>query len=108
MTRLKLAGLLLGTVSIVGLSGCQQIEQAATEAVDKATQTAIQTLDEARQAGSIEEAKQSAGNAVQDVKQQAAGFLQQASDYLSGNQQALDAEQPGADLEPAAEPKTDG
>ena len=107
MTRLRFAGLLFGTVAIVSLSGCQQIEQAATEAVDKAKQTAIQTLDEARQAGSIEGAKQSAGNAVQEVKQQAAGLLQQASDYLSGNQQALDAERPGADMEPATEPKTD-
>ena len=108
MTKPGLAGLLFGTVVIVGLSGCQQIEQAATEAVDKARQTAIQTLDEARHAGSIEEAKQSASDAVQDVKKQAAGLLQQASDYLSGNQRALDAEQPGADLEPATEPKTDG
>ena len=108
MSKTKLTSLIIGAVAIVGLSGCDQLEQAATEAVDKARQTAVNTLDEARQAGSIEEAKQSADNALQDVRQQAAGLLQQASDLLSGNAPAQDEMQPGADAEPVIEPKTDG
>lgn len=97
MSKTRLTSLLVGGIAIIGLSGCEQLEQAATEAVDKARQTAIQTIDEARQAGSLEEAKQSAGNALQDVKQQASGLLQQAGDYLSGHQPAQDDAQPPAD-----------
>ena len=108
MSKIKLASLLIGGIAIVGLSGCEQLEQAATEAVDKAKQTAIETLDEARQAGSIEEAKQSADNALQDVRQQAAGLLQQASDYLAGNQPQPDEAQPPTDAAPATETKTGG
>ena len=108
MTRIKLTGLLVGGIAIVGLSGCEQLEQAATEAVDKARQTAVKTLDEARQAGSIEEAKRSADNALQDVRQQAAGLLQQASELLSGNQPAQDEAQPGTDAAPIIEAQTGG
>ena len=108
MSKTKLTSLIVGAVAIIGLSGCDQLEQAATEAVDKAKQTAVNTLDEARQAGSIEEAKQSADNALQDVRQQAAGLLQQASEILSGTQPAPDEMPPGADAEPMVEPRTDG
>ena len=108
MSNTKLTSFLVGSVAIIGLSGCEQLEQAATEAADKARQTAIQTLDEARQAGSLEEAKQSAGDALQDVKQQASGLLQQASDYLSGEQPAQDEAQPSAGAAPATESKTGG
>ena len=105
MTRLKLASLLIGAIAIVG---CEQLEQAATEAVDKAKQTAVKTLDEASQAGSIEEAKQTADNAMQDVRQQAATLLQRASEYLSGNQPEPAEAQPAAEASPATETGTDG
>ena len=92
MKKFRLAPLLIGALAITGLAGCEQIEQA--------------TNDQARQAGSVEEAKQTADNALQDLKQQAAGLLQQASDYLSGNETARpDAEPQQA---PAAEPRVDG
>ncbi len=92
-------------VATIGLTGCEQLGQAATEAVDKAKQTAGQTFDEARQAGSVEEAKQTADQALQDLRGQAAGLLQQASQYL--NQEptaetgALETEALETDAEPA-------
>ena len=106
MKKFWLAPSLIGAIAITGLAGCEQIEQATNEAVDKARQTAVETLDQARQAGSVEEAKQTADNAFQDLKRQAAGLLQQASDYLSGNEPA----QPDAEPQqaPAAEPRVDG
>ena len=84
MVKIHSAGLILaGTVALVGLSGCDKLEQAANEAVENAKQSAVQALDEARQAGSIEEAKQSADRLLLDAKQQAAGLLEQASRYLA-------------------------
>ncbi|UCH39261.1 MAG: hypothetical protein JSU67_14000 [Gammaproteobacteria bacterium] len=108
MSKIKLASLLIGGIAIGGMSGCEQLEQAATEAADKVRQTAVKTLDETRQAGSIEEARQSADNALQDVRQQAAGLLRQASDYLAGNQPKPDEAQPTTDAAPSTETKTDG
>ena len=89
MVKFKLASLaLVGGIAAVGLSGCEQVEQAANEAVEKAKQTAVEAIDQARQTGSVDEARQSADNVLQDVKQQAAGFLDQASEYLRQGQPA--------------------
>ena len=106
MTNVKsmiLAGFAI--VATIGLTGCEQLGQAATEAVDKAKQTAVQTLDEARQAGSVEEARQTADQALQDLRGQAAGLLQQASQYLSQEPTAeigaTDADAPEASGDPA-------
>ena len=86
--------LLVGSIALVGLSGCEQMEQAATEAVETAKQTAVQALQEASQTGSIDEARQTATQALRDAKQQAAGVLGQASEYLSSEQQNRVNEQP--------------
>jgi vacuolar-type H+-ATPase subunit H len=53
----------------------------------------VQTLDEVRQADSIEAARQSASQALEDAKQQAAGLLGQAGEYLSNKQQEQAVEQ---------------
>ena len=82
--------LLIGGIALIGLSGCEQVEQAANDAVEKAKQSAVQALDEAKQTGSIDEARQSATQALQEAKQAAAGILGQASDYLANDQQAQD------------------
>ena len=84
MVKIHSAGLFLaGALALVGLTGCEKLEQAANDAVESAKQSAVQALDEARQAGSIEEAKQSADRLLLDAKQQAAGLLQQAGQYLA-------------------------
>ena len=84
MAKIHSTGLfLVGALALVGLTGCDKLEQAANDAVETAKQSAVQALDEARQAGSIEEAKQSADRLLLDAKQQAAGLLQQASQYLA-------------------------
>ena len=82
--------LLIGSVSIIGLTGCGQVEQAANEVLDKAKQAAVQALDEAQQSGSIDQARESANQIVQQARQQAAGILGQASEYLSQQNQALE------------------
>ncbi len=79
--------LLIGSISVIGLTGCEQVEQAANDAVEKAKQTAVQALDEVTQTGLIEQATQSANQALLDAKQKAAGLLGQASEYLSEDQQ---------------------
>lgn len=84
MRKFKIpALLLLGGIAVTGLAGCEQLEQAANEAVEQAKQSAVRAIDEVRQAGSIEEAKQSAGKALEGARQNAAGLLEQASQYLS-------------------------
>ena len=91
MNKLKSTTLLLiGGISVVSLTGCEQIEQAKNTAVEKAKASAVQILDEARQAESIDDVKQSANRAMQDAKQSAAGLLGQASDYLSNQPQEQD------------------
>ena len=85
---------LVAGIAAVGLTGCEQLEQAASEAVDNATQAAVQALDEAKQSGSIADAKQSADKLVNDAKQQAAGILDQVNRYLTEGQQALEPDQP--------------
>jgi hypothetical protein len=62
--------LLIGGISVVGLTGCERLEQAANDAVEKAKQSANQVLLEA--------------------KQTAAGLLGQASEYLSQDPQMQD------------------
>jgi vacuolar-type H+-ATPase subunit H len=79
--------LLIGGISVIGLTGCEQVEQAANDAVKKAKQTAVQALAEATQTGSIDQGKQSANQTLLDAKQKAAGLLGQASEYLSEDQQ---------------------
>lgn len=86
--------LLVGAISVVGLTGCEQVEQAATDAVEKARQSALQVLDEAKQSGSIDQARQSANQALNEAKQKAAGLLGQASEYLSQDQQEQDIKGP--------------
>ncbi len=99
MAKIHSAGLLLaGGLTLAGLSGCERLEQAANDAVETAKQSAVQALDEARQAGSIEEARQSADRLLLDAKQQAAGLLDQASRYLA---------EEAATQENAAAPKQD-
>ena len=78
--------LVVGT-SVLGVTGCEQMEQAANDAVLKAKQAAVQVLDEARQAGSIDEVKQSAERAAREAKQNAAGLLKQAGDDLAKDEQ---------------------
>lgn len=80
--------LLVASVALVGLTGCEQVEQAANDVVEKAKQAAVLALDEAQQSGSIDQAKETANQ----VLQEAAGLLGQASEYLSRDQQGQDVE----------------
>lgn len=84
--------LLIGGISVVCLTGCDQMEQATNNAVEKAKQSAVQALDEARQSGSIDQVKQSANQALIEARQTAAGLLGQASEYLAAEQQGQSAE----------------
>jgi len=103
MKKLKSTTLLLvGGISVISLTGCEQMEQAASVAVEKAKQSAVQVMDEARQSGSIDEARQSADRALQEARQTAAGLLGQASEYLSNEPKEQDTgDAPGADQTPA-------
>lgn len=92
---------LIGGISVFALTGCEQIEQAANEAVDKVKQSAVRVLDEARQAGSVDEARQSADRAVQEARQTAAELFGQASEFLSDDPNA-----PGED--PSGEASASG
>jgi hypothetical protein len=82
--------LLIGGISVVGLTGCERLEQAANDALEKAKQSAVQVLDEAGQSGSIDQAKQSANQVLLETKQTATGLLGQASEYLSQDPQTQD------------------
>jgi thioredoxin-like negative regulator of GroEL len=82
--------LLVASVALVGLSGCEQVEQAANDVVEKAKQATVLALDEAHQSGSIGQAKETANQVLQEARQQAAGLLGQASEYLSRDQQGQD------------------
>ena len=93
--------LLVCGVFVAGLAGCERLEQAATDAVDNAKQSAVQALDEIRQANSIEEAKQSAHEALQSTRQKAAGLLDEASGYLAGEQPPQGDGQAPAEAPPA-------
>lgn len=86
--------LLVASVALVGLSGCEQVEQAANDVVEKAKQATVLALDEAHQSGSIDQAKETANQVLPEARQQAAGLLGQASEYLSRDQQGQDAERP--------------
>lgn len=77
---------------MAGLTGCERIEQAANDAVEKAKQSAVQVLDEATQSGSIDQAKQSANQVLLETKQKAADLIGQASEYLSKDGQEQDVE----------------
>ena len=93
--------LLVGVVTLFALSGCDQIDQAVTDAVEKAKTSAGQLLEDASQARSIDDARQVADDALVEAREQAAGLLEQASDFLStAPDQAIDdatgAEDPAA------------
>jgi hypothetical protein len=107
MSQSKPASLVIGAIAILAQGGCEQLQQAATEAVNDAKQTAVEALEEATQAGSIDGAKQSADNAIDDVRQQAAGLLQQASDYLSGKPPAEDSAEQATDAAAVTETDTE-
>lgn len=74
--------LLFGAVAVLGLSGCEQVEQAASQALQDARQSATQVLEDASQSGSLEQARQSASEALNEARQAAAGLLGEASEYL--------------------------
>ncbi len=94
--------LLIGGISIVSLTGCEQVEQAASVAVERAKESAVKVVDEARQSGSIDDARQSADRALQEAKQAAAGLLGQASEFLANEpQEQGNGDEPGADPAPA-------
>jgi len=93
--------LLVCGISVAGLTGCEQLGQAATDVVENAKQSAAQALDEIGQANSVEEAKQSAGEALQHTRQKAAGLLDRASGYLSGEQPLQEGIQTPAEAAPA-------
>jgi len=75
--------LIFGSLFLVSLTGCERVEQVANEALEQAKQSAVQAIDKAAQAGSIDEARQAANDALLDARQKAAGLLDQASEYLS-------------------------
>ena len=98
MRRFNSAALLLvGSSALVGLTGCEQAQQAANDVVVRAKQAAVQALYEAHQSASIEQAKESANQALLEAKQQAARLLGQPGEYLSSNP-------PGQDVECQTEP----
>lgn len=74
--------LLFGATAVPGLSGCEQVENAAHEALHKAKQSAGQVLEDARQSGSVEQARQSASEALTEARQAASVLLGEASEYL--------------------------
>ena len=88
--------LLVGSVALVGLSGCEQVEQATNGVVEKARQAAVQVLDEAQQSGSIDQARETANQALSEARRLAAGLLGQASEYLTQDQPGEDVERPVA------------
>lgn len=91
MKTLKTSTLLLiGGISLFSLSGCEQAEQAANDAIEKTRQSAAQVLDNATQNGSIDKAKESASQVLGDVRQKAAGLLGQASEFLAKDPQKQD------------------
>ena len=73
----------VGGGALLALTGCERIEQAATDAVEQAKQSATQVLEEATQTGSIEDAAQAADQVLLETRQQAAELLEQMSNYLS-------------------------
>ena len=75
--------LLLGVVAVFALSGCEKIDQAATDAVEKARTSAGQVLEDASRARSLDDARQVADDALLEARDQAASLLQQACEFLS-------------------------
>ena len=104
MTKLNSAALfLIGSISVVSLTGCEQMEQAANDAMEKAKQSAAQVLDEAKQSGSIvDQAKQTANDALIEAKQTAADLLGQTNQYLSEDQQRQDINRTTEENSPSA------
>lgn len=82
-----LAASLFAGLVLLGLTGCDRINQAATEAVEQARKSVIQVLDEAQQSGSLEHARQAVSETLIEARQQAAGHLDEAIEYLLQEQQ---------------------
>lgn len=59
---------------MVGLTGCDQVEQAANNAVEVAKQSALQALEEATRTSTINQAKESANQVMLEAKQKATGY----------------------------------
>ena len=84
MTKTKSTALaLFGGLALVTLTGCEQLQQTATEAADKARQAAAETLDQVQQAGSIDEALQAATQGLEDARGQASEMLGNISESLA-------------------------
>ena len=74
-------------MALLLLTGCDQLEQAKNDTLEKAKQTAIAALQEATQSGSIGQAEESASQVLIDAKKAAAGLLDQAGKYLEQDTQ---------------------
>ncbi len=93
--------LLLGAVAVFALSGCEQIDQAAADAVETARTSAGQLLEDASQARSIDDARQVADDALVEAREQAAGLLQRASEFLSTTPDGSPDDRAGEEADPA-------
>ena len=94
---MPLTALLLGSLSITTLAGCDRIEQAAAEAVEQARQSTAEVIDEAVRPGSLQQATQNAQEALQEAQQKAADMLGTASDYLADEAPAETGEAPAGE-----------
>ena len=84
---------------LVFLTGCDKIDQAKTDALEKAKQAASKALNDVQQSGSIDQAKESANQAIIDAKQAAAGMLGQASEYLEQSANSTITENNNSEIE---------
>lgn len=83
MTKTRLILLPIATtIAILTLTGCEQFEQAKTDTLEKAKQTAAKALNEAQQSPSLEQARESANQVLIESKKAASDLLDQASQYL--------------------------
>ena len=93
--------LLLGAVVVFALAGCEQVDQAAADALEKARTSAGQLLEDASQARSIDDARQVADDALVEAREQAAGLPQRASEFLSTAPDRATDEATGEEAAPA-------
>jgi hypothetical protein len=62
----------IGRVGVIGLTACGHACRAASEVIEKAKQTAALALYEARQSGSVDQARESLNQVLDNARQQAA------------------------------------
>ena len=93
MNKYKMT-LLSAAMALLFLTGCEQLEQAKNDTIEKAKHTAIKALEEVKSSGSIEQAKESANQVLIDAKKAAAGLLNQAGKYLEEDESAGQKTQP--------------